>query len=159
MRQGSIHAIHTSAGGVPKRARSSARVTANGLDGDRQRHLRYHGGPDRAVCVYSLELIRALQAEGHPIEPGSIGENVTFSGVDWTSIEPGTRIDIGTVRLEVTKPALPCKNIADAFRDRDFARISERVRPGWSRFYCRVLVEGVVAVGDAVTVVPGGGDQ
>ena len=53
----------------------------DGLEGDRQRDLRFHGGPLRAVSLYSLELIEALQAEGHPIAPGAMGENLTMAGV------------------------------------------------------------------------------
>jgi MOSC domain-containing protein YiiM len=160
MRPASVHSINVSNGGVPKAARPSARITVGGVEGDRQRDLRYHGGADRAVCVYSLELIEALQTEGHSIEPGSIGENLTLVGLDWVTMAPGTRLEIGTVTLEVTKPAFPCRKIADSFRVRDFSVISAKVRPGWSRFYCRVLREGVVAVGDPVRLVAAcGGDE
>lgn len=70
-------AINVSDGGVPKRSRESCRVGESGLEGDRRRDLRDHGGPDRAVSQYSLELIQALKAEEHPIQAGSIGENLT----------------------------------------------------------------------------------
>jgi MOSC domain-containing protein YiiM len=156
---GTVHSIHVSNGGVPKAARTAAQVTRNGVEGDRQRDLRYHGGPDRAVCLYSLELIERLQAEGHPIEPGSIGENLTVAGIDWAALAPGVVLEIGEVALEVTKPAFPCKNIAVSFTGHNFTRVSEKVTPGWSRWYCRVLREGVVRFGDAVRVAgDGGGD-
>jgi MOSC domain-containing protein YiiM len=76
--------ISVSPGGVPKRAVSSARVTTLGLEGDVQRDREHHGGPERALCLFSQERIRALQAEGHPVTPGSIGENVTLEGLDWS---------------------------------------------------------------------------
>jgi MOSC domain-containing protein YiiM len=72
--------ISVSAGGVPKRP-VSARVTALGLEGDAQRDREPHGGPDRALCRFSHERIRALQVEGRPITPGSIGENLTIARV------------------------------------------------------------------------------
>jgi MOSC domain-containing protein YiiM len=50
MTHGLLIAINTSDGGVPKRPRAEAFVGANGIDGDRQRDLRHHGGPHRAVC-------------------------------------------------------------------------------------------------------------
>src|ERR671926_73577 len=104
---GVVHSINVSNGGVPKLPRESCFVSVNGLQGDRQRDLRYHGGPDRAVCLYSLDLIQALQAEGHAIEPGSIGENLTIAGVQWNAMVPGAKVEVGAVVLQLTDYAAP----------------------------------------------------
>lgn len=66
---GRVAQINVSPGGVPKLPVASAQVTAQGLVGDRQKNLKYHGGPDRALCLWSLEVIETLLAEGHPIAP------------------------------------------------------------------------------------------
>jgi MOSC domain-containing protein YiiM len=92
---GRLESINSSGGGVPKTALFEAHITADGINGDVQRDLRYHGGPDRAVSIFSLELIRALQAEGHPIAAGTAGENLTVSGVDWALMTPGRELQIG----------------------------------------------------------------
>jgi MOSC domain-containing protein YiiM len=155
---GTVHSINTSRGGVPKLPRPEASVTVDGLVGDRQRDRRYHGGPQRAVSLYSLERIRALQAEGHPVDVGTMGENLTVAGLDWSRVGPGVRVTVGAVLLEVTKDAPPCKTIAASFRDGAFTRAAQKVHPGWSRFYARVLREGTVRVGDPVAlagVAPG----
>jgi MOSC domain-containing protein YiiM len=146
----SLHSINVSNGGVPKIARSSAAVRAGGVEGDRQRDLRYHGGPTRAVCLYSMELIRALQGEGHAIDVGCIGENFTLTGVPWDKMVPGAKLEVGEVELELTSYAGPCNNLRPYFSDGDFARVSQKVHPGWSRLYARVLRGGTVRVGDAV---------
>lgn len=145
---GRLVTINISKGGVPKRPVPACAVTAAGLQGDRQRDLEYHGGPDRAVCLYSQDLIEALQEEGHPIRPGAIGENFTLAGLAWADVVPGARLDIGEVRIEVTDYAVPCSNIAGSFHDRRMSRVSQKVHPGWSRMYARVLREGTVKVGD-----------
>ena len=75
-----VHQVSLSDGGVPKRAVPAAQVTVEGLTGDRQRNRKIHGGPDRAVCLYSLDVIEALRAEGHTIGPGSAGDNLTIAG-------------------------------------------------------------------------------
>ena len=151
---GRIVQISISPGGVPKRAVDVARVTAEGVEGDGHRNLRYHGGPDRAVCVYSLEAIRALVAEGHTVAPGTLGENVTVEGVDWSMVEPGTRLRLGDdVLLEVTRYTSPCFNIKGAFVGGEFARVSQKRHPGWSRVYARVLLEGTIRTGDPAIVV------
>src|SRR4030067_3548339 len=95
-RLGWIFQINTSNGGVPKFSRGLAEITFDGLVGDLQRNLDVHGGPERALCLYSLERILALQAEGHPIYPGSAGENLTLSGLDWSLVYPGVRLQLGS---------------------------------------------------------------
>jgi MOSC domain-containing protein YiiM len=143
-------------GGVPKHAVPSARIHSEGVEGDRQRYLEFHGGPLRAVSLYSAEHIAALKAEGHPISPGSTGENLTISGLDWEALGVGDRLRIGAeVEIEITNHASPCENIGASFADGRFKRMSQKVHPGWSRLYARVLQPGTVRTGDAVEVSRG----
>jgi MOSC domain-containing protein YiiM len=151
---GTVVSLQRSAGGVPKLPIERASVHAGGMEGDWQRNRKYHGGPDRALCLYSRELLDVLEREGHPAGPGKMGENVTMSGIDWRVMQPGVRVRIGTVEAELTGFAAPCKTIAGAFRDDEFKRVSEKLYPGWSRVYARVLRAGEIAVGDSVEVLP-----
>jgi MOSC domain-containing protein YiiM len=148
-----IFSLNRSQGGVPKLPVREAAITVEGLEGDWQEDRKYHGGPMRALCLYSLEQILALQAEGHPIFPGSTGENVTIAGLDWASLTPGTRLLLGEVEIELTSYASPCATIQGSFKDRRYSRISQKAHPGTSRLYARVLREGTVRVGDSVEVV------
>ena len=150
---GRLESINVSQGGVPKHPTPEATVGTDGVEGDRQRDLRFHGGPDRAVSVFSAEHIAALQSEGHSIAPGTIGENLTVSGIDWSRVVPGACLDIGEVRLEITSYAAPCANIAGSFVGGDIARVAQKTSPGWSRVYTRVLAPGHVRVGDGVTLL------
>ncbi len=151
MSVGQIVQINISPGGVPKLPVASARVTREGLAGDGHRDLEHHGGPERAVCLYAMEAIEALQSEGHPIAPGSIGENLTVHGLDWAAVTPGRVVSVGEgVLLQVTRYTSPCFNIRPAFLDGDFSRVSQKRHPGWSRVYARVLGEGTVRRGDPV---------
>jgi MOSC domain-containing protein YiiM len=162
MSKGRIVQISVSNGGVPKTAVPQARITEEGVEGDRQRNLEYHGGPDRAVCLFSMERIRDLQGEGHGIVPGAVGENVTVEGIDWDAVLPNSRILLGEqVALEVTRYTSPCVNIKAAFADGNFARISQKRHAGWSRVYARVLVPGTVRAGDPVRLLllPGVGER
>lgn len=141
------------AGGVPKHAVPQARLTFEIVEGDKQRHLKFHGGPTRAVSLYSLELIQALQAEGHPIAPGTTGENLTISGLDWSQLSKGDQLEIGEAHIEITAYAKPCDLIAESFADHISKRIYQREHPGWSRLYAKVLREGTVRTGDSVTLI------
>jgi MOSC domain-containing protein YiiM len=146
--------INTSNGGVPKHPRHEALVGAGGVDGDRQRDLVHHGGSDRAVCLYSFDLIRALQHEGHSPSIGVLGENLTIGGIDWSRMTTGARLAVGDVRMRVTGYAVPCRNLSSAFIGGGIARISQKVHPGWSRVYARVEEPGIVHIGDRVEIEP-----
>ncbi len=78
-----VHQLNVSSGGVPKLPVERVVVSPNGLAGDGHDDTVHHGGPCRAVCLYALERIGALRQEGHPVEPGRLGENVTVAGLDW----------------------------------------------------------------------------
>ena len=148
-----LHQISVSNGGLPKLRIPKARVTKEGVEGDCHRNTELHGGPDRAVCIFALEVIEALREEGHSIAPGAAGENLTIAGLDWKRIGPGTRLSVGTeVKLEVLSYTAPCSHNTCWFTDSDFSRISQKIHPGRSRVYARVLAEGTVKQGDPVMV-------
>jgi MOSC domain-containing protein YiiM len=152
--KGTIVQVSVSRGGVPKTAVPGARVTALGLEGDAHRDTEHHGGPERAVCLYAMETITGLRAEGHPIVPGAIGENVTVQGLDWSAVVPGCYLRLGeSVLLQVTRYTSPCLNITRAFGDGDFARVSQKRHPGWSRVYARVVATGSIRPGDPVRLL------
>ncbi|MEP6742829.1 MAG: MOSC domain-containing protein [bacterium] len=151
---GRIFQLNTSAGGVPKLAVREAQVNELGLIGDQHKFPDIHGGPDRALCLFSLERILDLQAEGHPIFPGAVGENLTISGVDWQQVVPGVQLSLGDgVLIEITSYTSPCNSIPTSFADGQYQRISQKTHPGWSRVYARVLRAGRLKVGQPVELL------
>ena len=148
---GRIFQLNTSPGGVPKLAIREAEVTELGLTGDDHKFPDIHGGPERAVCLFSLERIQELQAEGHPIFPGAVGENVTISGIDWNKVTPGQKLSLGDeVLLEITSYTSPCNSIPESFVAGEYQRISQKLHPGYSRVYARVLRPGRIRIGQPV---------
>jgi MOSC domain-containing protein YiiM len=151
-RTGTVVSLNRSDGGVPKLPVLEARITRDGLEGDRQRNLKYHGGPDRALCLFSTEVIERIRGEGHPISAGSVGENVTIGGLDWRLLVPEVELAVGEVTLQVTAFTMPCRTISASFLDRRTSRISQLTHPGESRVYARVVRAGVARVGDPVVL-------
>ena len=151
---GRIVQLSVSPGGVPKSAVTEVQVTRLGLEGDAHRDTEHHGGPDRAVCLFSMEAIHALAAEGHAIAPGAIGENVTIEGLAWAQVVPEVYLRLGEgVLLQVTRYTSPCLTIAPVFTDRQYSRVSQKRHPGFSRVYARVLTEGRLRPGDGVRII------
>ena len=155
---GRVVSINVSAGGVPKLPVPEARVADDGDDGDRQRETTVHGGPTRAVSLLAIEAIERVQADGHPIEPGSAGENLTTAGIEIGRLAPGTRLLIGdepasAVELELNVPANPCKTIRESFRGGQFSRLAAKSHPGDTRVYAWVRRPGLVRVGDPIRVL------
>ncbi len=141
-------------GGVPKQPMREANVDALGIAGSQVANPEAHGGIERALCLYALERILALQLEGHPIFPGSVGENITTVNIDWGQMVPGARVRLGDrVLLELTRYTSPCTTIAKSFQGGHYERISQKAYPGWSRVYARVLQPGLVRIGDPIELV------
>ncbi len=152
---GRVLQVNISRGGVPKLPVASAWVGPLGLEGDDHADRAEHGGPHRAVCLYSIEAIRRVQADGHPIFPGSAGENLTLEGIELGELGIGDRLAVGEqLTLEVASACNPCETIRGSFADGRFGRISILSHPRDSRLYARVLQEGAVRPGDPVHVLP-----
>ena len=153
---GRIFQLNVSPGGVPKLAIQHGLVHQLGMVGDAHRFPKIHGGPERALCLFSLERILELQAEGHPIFPGAAGENVTIAGLDWNELQPGIRLTLGDeVEVELTSYTTPCNTILQYFVEGNFHRINQKLHPGYSRIYARILRNGTLRVGQNVTVLNG----
>lgn len=148
-----VHQINTSRGGVPKLPVVTAEVDERGIVGDEQADRVHHGQSDQALCLFSLEVIEDFRAEGHPIGPGSAGENVTVSGVDWSEVVPGKKMTIGPVLVEITHFATPCSKNARWFIDGKYNRMHINSHPGESRVYARVIEGGPIATGDPVALL------
>jgi MOSC domain-containing protein YiiM len=152
--EGRLVQVSVSPGGVPKLAVTEAAVSWRGLVGDAQRERKHHGHAWQALCLWSAEVVRVLQVEGHPIDFGSAGENFTIRGLDWKRMRSGVRLEAGTALCEVTAPAAPCHHNARWFADGNPKRMDHDLNPGYSRWYAAVLRPGVARPGDVVRVLP-----
>jgi MOSC domain-containing protein YiiM len=158
-RVGRVFQVNVSPGGIPKRPVERAWVGRLGLEGDGHTEPEpLHGGPDRAVCLYAVEAIARVAAEGHTAFPGAFGENLTIEGIEVGLLAPGTRLAIGSggLVLEIAKHPAPCDKLAPYFTDGRFARIGARLHREDARQCARVLGEGPVEPGDRVEVMPAG---
>jgi MOSC domain-containing protein YiiM len=159
---GLLKQVSRSNGGLPKRAvPQPVFMDSTGVAGDRHRDLKHHGGPDKAVLMIAAELIDALAGRGFPVYYGSLGENLTVSGLDPHLWRAGQRYRIGEdAVIELTKLRTPCANLHvygppikaelyDAQCDADDVTSRHWAHGG---FYARVVRPGLLNPGAPVTL-------
>ena len=140
-----VVSIHVAKGRrLPVQAKERVEVeTGKGIVGD-----RYHGAKHRHVTVQSREsLDEAAEVYGAEVPSHSTRRNITVSHGE-VPRDPGTRIRIGEVLLEVVRVASPCKLLDDSVGPG--AQHALRRRAGTC---FRVLEGGEIKVGDPVTEV------
>ena len=123
------------------------------LDGDQQADLSVHGGPTKAVYVYPSEHYAYWRSELPEIELawGYFGENLTTDGLDEESVCIGDEFRVGTARVVVTEPRMPCFKLAIRFGRPDMVkRFLKSQRTG---FYFGVVDEGEVEAGDELELL------
>ena len=123
-----------------------------GLGGDEQVDKPAHGGPEQALYAYAREdLDWWVEQLGRELTNGMFGENITTAGLDVTGALIGETWDLGTARVQVTAPRIPCVVFAGWMDERHWVRrFADARRPG---AYLRVLREGAVGAGDRLEVV------
>lgn len=155
--------INRSPGGLPKRpVAGPVMLTREGIDGDRQRNLKYHGGPDKAVLMVAAEKLDQLEAHGFEVTGGSLGENLTVRGLDTARWRSGQRYRIGEdAVIELTTLRVPCSNLhvyqpaikAELYDARCKAGNPETPKWAGGGFYARVIHEGLLIAGAPVSLV------
>ena len=123
------------------------------LDGDQQADLSVHGGPTKAVYVYPIQHYTYWREELPDVDLGwgHFGENFTVDGMEEDSIYIGDEFSVGTARVVVTEPRMPCFKLSVRFGRADMPkRFLQSQRSG---FYFGVVEEGEVQAGDALELL------
>ncbi|MGB7159090.1 MAG: MOSC domain-containing protein [Tepidisphaeraceae bacterium] len=145
---GILAQLSISPGGIPKTPIDAAHVWRDGVAGDAQRNRKYHGGPDRAICLYSEELYAWLREDGVDLANGAVGENFTTRGVDLQSLRKGDQLRVGeTCVLEITNVRVPCRTLMKWSPDLPWMIEG---RSGW---VAKVVSEGAVRAGDPIELL------
>ena len=127
----------------------------NGLEGDEQADLRYHGGPEKALHQYPAEHY-ALLAQEWPqcaslLGPGVLGENISTRGMTEHDVCIGDVFGIGEARIQLSQPRSPCWKIDRRLKVDGASRFVEAA--GVTGWYYRVLDEGKVCAGDEIVLL------
>lgn len=133
-----------------------------GLAGDEQADLSVHGGVSKAVYAYPSEhygfwqTVRAQAGVadwGDTLAPGSLGENLTLTGVLETQVWIGDVLRFPGCELAVSEPRLPCAKLNAALGFPNAVKLM--TQSSWCGFYLAVRVPGRLQAGEAFEIVPG----
>lgn len=129
------------------------KVVPHNVEGDRQADLSVHGGPSKAVYGYAHDHYDYWTRElpGEKLSFGMFGENLTIDGLFESDIHIGDLVAIGTTRLRVTQPRMPCVKLAIRFNRPDM--VKRFWKSGRSGIYFAVEQAGDIGAGDSVTVL------
>ena len=132
------------------------------LAGDGQADLDVHGGPDKAVYAYPSEHYAFWQdARQHAglgrindsLPPGSLGENLTLTGLLETGVWAGDVLKFAHCELRVTLPREPCYKFNASI---GFARASKMMaQSGFCGFYLAVETPGALRAGESFELIAG----
>lgn len=139
--------------GLPKKRVRAAMARQEGLEGDfnRYRHEKQQDDPRAALLILPMETIRDLNAEGWPVQPGDLGENLTTTGVPYETFEPGKTFSVGEATIRISKRCDPCTNLyllpyVGDTKGPAFLKVMHG-RRGW---YASIMREGVIREGDSI---------
>jgi MOSC domain-containing protein YiiM len=128
----------------------TVRLESTNLDGDEQADPRVHGGPDKAVCVYSADHLPfwRVALDRHDVGPGAFGENFSVTGLIEADVCVGDVFEVGTAVVQVSQPRGPCRKLGRKWARLDLPKmVLAEGKTGW---YLRVLQPGDVEAGQEV---------
>ena len=144
--------------GLPKQPVASAWATRHGFAGDHNNYREevLKGDTDQALLIVPIEVMRELNSEGWPIQPGDFGENITTEGIPYEEFVPGLRYKIGGAVVQISKPCAPCTRLyslpyVGPDKGPTFLKTTLN-RRGW---YARVLSEGEIRKSDEIEDIDG----
>lgn len=118
-------------------------LSKTNLTGDGQADLKYHGGPDKALCIYCYEHYPFWESRLQQALPfGAFGENITVLGLPEDEVCIGDIFEFGNAIIQITQPRQPCYKIAGKFGVPEL--VSEVATLGYTGYYARVLEEGSI---------------
>jgi MOSC domain-containing protein YiiM len=123
------------------------------IDADRQADLTVHGGLDKAIYAYPTEHYAFWREQFPEMELpwGMFGENLSLEGLLEDTVHIGEQFQVGSAKLMVTQPRLPCYKLGIKFGRDDI--IKRFLASGMTGFYFAVLEEGEVAAGDSISLL------
>lgn len=129
--------------GTVKKAVDKAEIIADyGIKND-----AHAGAWHRQISMLSREDIDDFNRRGGNVTDGEFGENLIISGLDFSQLTPGRRVQIGSAVLEITQIGKECHNDCEIKK-----RVGMCIMP-LKGVFARVLSGGTIRTGDRADII------
>lgn len=131
---------------------SRAELKLTGFIGDGVANTEFHGGADRAVCMYPYEhYSRWEKFFQKKLQMPAFGENITAEGMTETEVCIGDIFKIGSAVVQVTQGRVPCATISKFNGEEQFLhKVFESCLSG---YFLRVLEEGTITLDSKIELI------
>ncbi|KAA0958026.1 MOSC domain-containing protein [Planococcus sp. ANT_H30] len=137
---------------IRKQQAQTVLLTKDGFQGDGVADLKHHGGPERAVCIYSYEHYAYWKDQFKvQLPPAAFGENLTVTNMLERDVCIGDIFQVGEAIIQVTQGRVPCNTIDRRLDMKPL--LKEMVKTGFTGYLCRVLEEGIVRADSSIRLV------
>ncbi|ULT54833.1 MOSC domain-containing protein [Neobacillus drentensis] len=137
---------------IGKSCVQAVELKKSGFVGDDVANHKFHGGPDRAVCLYPFEHYSYWEEifQKKLILP-AFGENITASGMVEEQVCIGDIYKIGDTIVQVAQGRVPCATISNYNQENQF--LKKVVETTLTGYFFRVLEEGTIMFDSEITLV------
>ena len=136
-------------------------IGERGIAMDEQVDREHHGYPAMALHHFPQENYGWMSHHFGDVprlgEPGSMGENISTSGMTEHGVHIGDRFRFGSALIEVTQPRQPCSTIEQHLGVKGI--VKAMVAAGRSGWFYRVLEPGEAQAGDRLTLTERGDER
>lgn len=129
-------------GTVKKAVDTAEIITDHGIKND-----AHAGAWHRQISMLSREDIDDFNRRGGNVTDGEFGENLIISGLDFSQLTPGRRVQIGKAVLEITQIGKECHSDCEIKK-----RVGMCIMP-LKGVFARVLSGGTIRTGDRADII------
>ena len=136
--------------GIKKLPVKKAFLSTTGFKEDEQADLRYHGGENKALFLFSEQTYEKInqvcKTDFKVDEVAHFGENLILSDISEKDVFLGDIYQIGEVLVQVTQPRQPCWKLSANTGVKEMTKFI--LESGYTGWYAKVLQEGVISQND-----------
>lgn len=137
---------------IGKNVVKTAELKVNGFVGDDVANHEFHGGVDRAVCIYPYEhYSRWEKVFNKKLKMPAFGENITAAGMTEAEVYIGDIYKIGDTVVQVTEGRVPCSTISSFNQEKNFLKLV--FKTSLTGYFFRVMEEGTISIDSKIELV------
>ncbi|KOP82976.1 MOSC domain-containing protein [Cytobacillus solani] len=137
---------------IAKKGIEEVLLTKNGFIGDYVANREFHGGPERAVCLYPYEHYWQWEQEfNQTLCNPAFGENISVENMLEENVYIGDTFTLGDAIIQVSQGRIPCSTISK--HNRVDSLLRRIVETGYTGYFFRVLQEGTITKNSKLTLI------